>query len=68
MKLLTNEVNYDSTIELAKNLKEDYNIPVIFHCYWHGVLSEKQLISIKSCYYFNIHTNNYKNHKIILWV
>ena len=59
MKLLTNEVNYDSTIELAKNLKGDYNIPVIFHCYWTGVLNEKHLISIKSCYYFNIHNNNH---------
>jgi hypothetical protein len=65
MKLLTTEVNYESTIKLA-NISEDYNKPVIFHCYWFGVLNEKHLISIKSCYYFNIYNN--KNHKIILWV
>jgi hypothetical protein len=67
MQLLTNEVNYDSTIELAKNLKGDYNKPVIFHCFWSGVLSEKHLISIKSCYYFNIYNKN-NNSKIILWL
>ena len=67
MKLLTNEVNYDSTIKLA-NIDGEYNKPVIFHCYWNGILNEKHLISIKSCYYFNIHNNNHKNHKIILWI
>jgi len=66
MKHLTNEINYDSTIELA-NIKDKYNKSVLFHCYWSGVLNEKHLISIKSCYYFNIH-NNDNNHKIILWV
>ena len=68
MKHLTNEINYDSTIELA-NIIEKYDKTVIFHCYWTGVLNEKHLISIKSCYYFNIYNDdNNNNHKIILWV
>lgn len=46
-------------------MKVNYNKPVIFHCYWNGILNEKHLYSILSCYYFNVHNNK---HKIILWL
>jgi len=65
MRLLTNITDYDETINIAHSLSGDYNIPVLFHCYWKGSLNEKHLYSILSCYYFNIHN---KKHKIILWL
>lgn len=65
MKLLTGTTDYIKTIILALNLKGEYNKSVIFHCYWNGTLNEKHLISILSCYYFNVHKNK---HKIILWL
>ncbi len=72
MKLLLDLVssketdNYDQTIDIAKNLSGEYKEPVIFHAYWKGSLSLHHLISITSCYYFNI-KNNPQN-KIILWI
>ena len=59
MKLFENTVDYDKTINIAKNMNDNYNNIVNFHCYWNGILSEKHLYSIMSCYYFN------KKHKII---
>lgn len=65
MKLLTDITNYEETIKLSLNLTGEYNKQVIFHCYWNGMLNEKHLYSIMSCYYFNVHNNK---HKIILWL
>jgi hypothetical protein len=56
---------YDYIIEQGSKLKEDYTNEVIFHCYWSGQLNKFHLLSIMSCYYFNV--RNYKNRKIILW-
>ena len=64
MKLLTKETDFEKTIKLIPIYK-NYEDPVIFHCFWRGTLNKKHLISIISCYYFNIlNTNN----KIILWL
>ena len=65
MKLLTNTYNYEDTNSIALNMTEEYSKPVIFHCYWNGLLNEKHLYSILSCYYFNVYKNK---HKIILWL
>ena len=65
MKLLGTTTEYTETMTLALNLKGKYNKSVIFHCYWNGILNEKHLYSILSCYYFNVYRNN---HKIILWL
>jgi len=65
MQLLTNETDYDNTIQLALNMNEEYNKEVIFHCYWNGVLNEKHVYSVLSCYYFNVYNNK---HKLIVWL
>jgi len=65
MKLLMETTDYEKTITIAKNLTGEYDIPVLFHCYWNGKLSEKHLYSIQSCYYFHVLKGN---HKIILWL
>jgi hypothetical protein len=65
MKLLLNTTDYKETINSAINLLGEYSKTVIFHCYWNGVLNEKHLYSILSCYYFNCYKNK---HKIILWL
>jgi len=65
MKLLINTTDYNETINLAINFQEEYTKQVIFHCYWNGILNEKHLYSILSCYYFNVYKNK---HKIILWL
>ena len=62
MKLLVNKTDYDETIQLATDINQKYEKIVTFHCYWNGILNEKHLYSIKSCYHFN------KKHKIILWL
>jgi hypothetical protein len=62
MKLLIHRTDYDETIQLAKNINQPYQKPVIFHCYWNGILNEKHVYSIKSCKYFH------DRHKIILWL
>ena len=64
MRLLINKTDYEETINLANNLTGEYKNSVIFHCYWNGILNEKHLYSILSCYYFNVYKNK---HKIILW-
>jgi len=66
MKLLINNTDYENTIQYAKELTGEYKKPVTFHCYWNGDLIEKHLISIKSCFYFNVF--NRTNRKIILWL
>ena len=65
MKLLTPETGYQETIDLATNLQGEYSQSVIFHCFWNGILNEKHLYSILSCYYFNVYKNK---HKIVLWL
>lgn len=65
MKLLTQSTNYAETLNISINLNESYDKPVIFHCYWNGTLNQKNLISILSCYYFNVYNNK---HRIILWL
>jgi hypothetical protein len=65
MKLLVDYIDFDKTINIARNMNEIYDKSVIFHCFWHGDLNEKHLYSIKSCYYFNVYK---KKHKIILWL
>jgi hypothetical protein len=64
MKLLTQDTDYNSTINLAQKLKlvENFNSQVNFHCYWNGNLNLKHLYSILSFNYFH------PNHKIILWL
>jgi hypothetical protein len=64
MKKLIN-ANYNISMSIALNLSGKYDKSVTFHCYWNGVLNEKHLYSILSCYYFNVHNNK---HKIILWL
>ena len=65
MKLLTTETGYQETIDLATNLQGEYSPSVTFHCFWNGILNEKHLYSILSCYYFNVYKNK---HKIVLWL
>ena len=65
MKLLINKTDYTETIKIAIDLQGEYSKQVIFHCYWNGILNEKHLYSILSCYYFNVYKNK---HKIILWL
>jgi hypothetical protein len=72
MKLLTkntdyliNNTDYCETIEIALQLQGEYNKSCTFHCFWKGILNEKHLYSILSCYYFNVYKNK---HKIILWL
>jgi hypothetical protein len=66
MKLFTKDTEYNKTIKDALSIIGNYNGNVIFHCFWNGQLNEKHLISIKSCYYFNLF--NKTNRKIILWL
>jgi mannosyltransferase OCH1-like enzyme len=65
MKLLTSEVAYETTIPLAPT-SGSYATPVLFHCYWNGILNEKHYVSIKSCYAFNVKDRPLNN--IILWL
>jgi mannosyltransferase OCH1-like enzyme len=69
MKLLIDKTDYIETINIALNLKEDYEKSVIFHSYWNGQLNKKHLYSILSCYYFNVYKNKQvSDFKIILWL
>lgn len=70
MKLLTTNIDYIETNNIATNLYGDYDKSVIFHCYWNGTLNEKHYYSILSCYYFNIykHIGKSTENKIILWL
>jgi hypothetical protein len=65
MRLYTDTTVYNETIEMAKNLKGDFDEPVIYHCFWNGPLNDKHYISVLSCFYFNV--LNKPNRKIILW-
>lgn len=67
MKLLVDTTDYNFTINLTNDLNINiYDKPVIFHCYWNSVLTEKHLLSIKSCYFFNVYKK--EKREIILWV
>ena len=61
--------DYDPAAELkmARSLTDSFDAPVIFHCYWDGELNEKHLVSLKSCYYFNVLGKTYGS-SIILWM
>lgn len=54
MKLYTDTISYNETIEMAENLTGEYNEPVLYHCFWNGKLNEKHYISILSFFYFNV--------------
>jgi len=68
MEVLSHSNDFNETIKLAQDLSGYYDNSheIIFHCYWNGNLNEKHLLSIKSCYYFNI--LNRTNRRIILWI
>jgi len=67
MKLLIDKNSgYKQQLEFLNTIEGNYDGHVIFHCYWNGILNEKHLISIRSCYYFNIYKRT--NKKIILWI
>jgi hypothetical protein len=65
MKLFTDKLGYQETIEMANELSGSYNEPVIFHCFWNGKLNQKHYFSILSCFYTNVLKR--PNRKIILW-
>lgn len=46
MKVLTEIVDYNDTINIAKQLNGYYNKSVYFHCYWNGNLNKKHLCLI----------------------
>ena len=57
MNVLYPELNqdYHETTKIASQLLDTpYEGDVIFHCYWSGKLNKNLLLSLKSCYYFNI--------------
>ena len=66
MRLYDNLTDYNKSIDEAKQLNGGYDKNVIFHCYWNGNLEKQHLLSIKSCYYFNV--LNKSNKSIILWL
>jgi len=67
MKLLSPYItdNIAALQSIDNLIHEEYNEPVIYHCYWKGEINKLNLLSIKSLIITNIinHTNN----KIILW-
>jgi hypothetical protein len=65
MKVLLNTTDYNETMRMAQEMNAVYDKSVLFHAYWNGVLNEKHLYSIQSCYHFNVQRNK---HKIILWL
>ena len=69
MTQLSNSFDYTTQIDLARQIiaeNKSFSEAVIFHCYWNGELNEKHLISVRSCYYFNV--MGHINRKIILWI
>ena len=66
MNLYVDTIDYQKTIEMARSLSGDFEPELIFHCYWYGDLNEKNLISIRSCWFFNAREK--RNRKIILWI
>lgn len=69
MKLLSSTTDYNETIKITKELNGNYTKMVTFYSYWNGMLNEKHLYSIKSCYYFNIlKNNNIIKPKIVIWL
>ena len=66
MRLYKKDINAEKDILLAEKLNGTYDNKVIFHSYWNGALNEKHIISLKSCYYFNVHKKN--NRIIYLWL
>jgi len=57
----------DTSLDTALALEDKvYSQELIFHAYWTGELSEQHLISVTTCWYFNI--KGRKNRKIVLWI
>ena len=58
---------YEESIKEATALKiRAFEKDIVFHAYWDGELSDLHLISVKTCWYFNV--QGYNNRKIIVWV
>jgi hypothetical protein len=51
------------TFNIDRNIRSSDNHT--YHCFWRGELNDKCVVSIKSCYHFNIHGT--KGRKLILW-
>jgi len=66
MRVLCPTTDYSQTIDVAKGLSGNHDKDVIFHSFWCGQFSEKHLMSIQSCYHFNVRER--ANRKIIVWV
>ena len=66
MKLYKKNIDAEQDILLAEKIEGLYNDKVIFHCYWNGALNNKHMISLKSCYYFNVFKKT--NRVIYLWL
>lgn len=66
MKLYKDKINSKSDLELAQDLSGSFDQNVIFHCFWNGALNEKHIISLKSCYFFNVY--NKSKRVIYLWL
>ena len=61
------EEDLQTSLESALELENaQYNDGLVFHAYWTGELSIQHLISITTCWYFNIRGR--ENRKIILWL
>lgn len=53
-----------AAISAAQALEGSFVDSITFHCYWNGDVSEKQLISVRSCYFYNVlNTSN----RIVFW-
>lgn len=74
MKLVVEHTNYEKQIQLAAKLRENntvYEGDVIFHAFWCGEITEKHLISIRSCHRFNVLDSKGSrriNRRIIQWM
>eukprot|EP01084_Bolivina_argentea_P195800 335804_1 len=72
MELIVDDTNYTHQTELARDIQMNntiYNQPILFHAFWFGEITEKHLISIRSCYHFNVYQQQqYYPRKIILWI
>lgn len=66
MKVFSPVHDIDTEMDAAKNLTGEYDKPVIFHCYWDGDLNEKHIMSLRSCYLFNVRDRP-SDRKIIIW-
>jgi hypothetical protein len=68
------EPSFDRDTASAIELKKSYvhrgssHPSITYHAFWVGPVTEKQLLSIKSCYYFNVqNAGESEDRSIILW-